>query len=329
MISGDYDGSGTGDFGLLAGSQLFVYQNNQVQPDLLTSLSNGLGAVTTINYGTLAQGFTSALPTQQLTHTNAWSNYYGGWNSPVCSSIAMSYPTINVSGAIPVVVSTSSSSGNVPVSGALTASNSYQTNYTYSCDRVDAAGRGTLGFTQQTIADPQTSIVQTSDYFQYFPYIGAVSQQTKQYLGTAAGAQNGVYLNTTTNCYAELNGGVPNSPTATTCGAGTSTASSAPAPLPWAGAQAEIAPQYPYLANTQIVGSDLNGTPLPTAITSYTYNGFGEATLVTATQSTGSGATLQTATQQTSSSYGADNTNAPYWILGRLTQSNVSSSTSP
>lgn len=296
QIDGDFDGNGLGDFGFLGGNTLNTYFSNGPYPDLLTSFSNGVGALTTINYETLAQGFTTAAPVPQLNYAASWSNFYGGTDSACSSAPAASYPTIDISGPIPVVVSTASSSGNASITGGLNVNNSYQTNYTYSCERANVTGRGLLGFAQQTAADPQTGILQSTNFLQSYPYIGLVSSQTKTF--------GNVTLNSVTNTYNVL------------------TPSSSPTSLPWNGSPpAEVAPQFPYLSQSVSQSTDMNGVGLPTVTTNYTYDAYGEPTTITTSKTGGY-------TQTTTNVYGADNTASPNWILGRLTQSTVSS-TSP
>ena len=304
LIQGDFSGGGLADFALFYGSTLNTYLNNNQDPDLLTSLSNGLGATTTINYGTLSQGFSGTNnPTPQSTYSTSWSNYYGGWNSPVCSYFPASYPVVNIAPAIPVVVATQSSNGIASIAGGLTSSNSYSTSYAYACAHVDVSGRGSLGFGQQIVSDPQTNITQTTNFWQNFPDTGLVASQIKTYTG---GGEN-VTLDTTSNTYSTL------------------TPTSTPTALPWNGStSAEVAPQFPYLSQSVVSGNDLNGAALPTATTAYTYDPYGEATQVSVSKTFGS----STATQTTVNLFGADNTTGSNWILGRLTRSTVTS-TSP
>jgi hypothetical protein len=189
---------------------------------------------------------------------------------------------------MPVVTSTSSSTG-------IATGNPYQSDFTYSCARADTTGRGYLGFAQQSVTDEQTHIVQTSSFLQAIPFIGMVSSQTKV-LGS-------VTLNSTTNSYGLL------------------TPTSSPA-LPWQGSQSELAPLFPYLYQSVVASNDLNGTALPTATTTYTYDNYGNA-LTVSTAKTLNGS--QTSIQSTTNVYQAPN--LTQWFLGRLTQSTVTSTT--
>lgn len=303
VLPGNYDGSGTTDFAVLQNTTLDVYLNQNSQPDLLTLFSNGTGGSTSITYGTPAEGFTSSVAAPASAYTTGpFVNYYGGWSSSTCSTQSPApAKAIDVAPAIPIVVSTSSSTG-------ISTGNPYESNFAYSCLRTDINGRGLLGFAQQVVTDPQTSIVQTTNFLQNYPFIGLTSSQSKQYTGAEADAQTGVVLNNTVNTYSALTPSSATSPSSPT--------------LPWnpAGTLAETAPQFPYLAQSVVTSNDLNGTALPSETTTYTYDSYGEATTITASKSDGS-------SQTTVNRYDADNITSPNWILGRLTQSAVTSTT--
>ncbi len=278
IIPGDFAGSGTTDLATLTGTTLLSYINNQVQPDFLTSLSNGIGASTNITYSTLPQG---------------WGTYYSGWTSSTCSGNPAPPNAIDVAFPMPLVTSTASSTG-------ISTGNPYESTFTYACARADMTGRGLLGFTQQTVTDPQTGIVQTSNFLQTFPDIGLVSSETKV-LGS-------VTLNSTVNSYGVL------------------TPTSTPTALPWTGTGiVENAPQFPFVSQTVVSGNDLptttypNGAPLPSATTTDTYNAYGNAMTVTTVKSDGT-------SQATTNTYQAPD--LTHWFLDRLSTSTVTS-TSP
>ncbi|MCF3945757.1 FG-GAP-like repeat-containing protein [Acidiphilium iwatense] len=266
-VMGNFTGSGLGDFAFVSGTTINTYLANGSTPDLLTSIGNGIGATTTISYGTPALG---------------WGSYYAGWTNSVCSAHPASYPIIDISFPTPVVTSTASSTG-------LASGGTYDSTFGYACGRMDLSGRGFLGFTQETVTDPQTGIVQTSNFLQNFPYIGLISSETKT-LGSTV-------LNSTTNSYATLTG------------------SSSPA-LPWSGTQ------FPYLAQSVSASNDLNGAALPTITTTYSYDSYGDALTVATSKSLGS---TQGSSQTTTNTYQAPNTST--WILGRLVKSVVVSTT--
>jgi len=73
----------------------------------------------------------------------------------------------------------------------------------------------------------------------------------------------------------------------------------------------------PLLTDSLAQGADLDGSALPSVTTTYQYDAFGNPTLVTATSSDGFGKTV-------SNTYTNDTTR---WILGLLTQSQVTNST--
>jgi len=205
-----------------------------------------------------------------------------------------------------------------------------------------------LGFAQETVTDVQTGIEQTTDFLQDFPYVGLISAQTKS-IGS-------ITLNSTVNCYAELWGtsSPPQPANATTCA--NVTAQSTPL-LPWTGTQTgEVAPQFPYLYQSVVSGNDLGetapsvsalptatsgptvpssqGVALPTATTTYTYDCRAYGATCSSTYNYGDVYTIttaktlngtQTSTQTTTNTYLPPN--LTQWFLGRLTESQVQSTT--
>jgi Insecticide toxin TcdB middle/N-terminal region/FG-GAP-like repeat len=162
----------------------------------------------------------------------------------------------------------------------------YSLTYAYAGAKLDLSGRGFLGFRQISTTDLQTNIVQTTTYGQSFPYIGLMGITTKT-LGSLT-------LNQATSSYQFSNAG----------GAATlSTPSLASAPYSVSVAQSVSS------------SSDLDGSKIPPATTSYKYGDYGNATQVVVSTSDGFSKT-------TANTYSNDPTN---WFLGRLTGASVTS----
>ncbi|HSX52047.1 MAG TPA: FG-GAP-like repeat-containing protein [Cellvibrio sp.] len=171
------------------------------------SIDNGLGNITKITYGSLSnsgryqttdlnltvttetgstgcqeKGYPCA-PTYTTTTTNAgdfYSRLNGGWVLPdgsvtlVSGNATKGNPVLEVNGATPVVVTVESSA---PSAGA-TANNVSTTSmskvdYYYSEAKLQAAGRGFLGFNTLKTIDAQTGITTVTTYRQDFPFIGS------------------------------------------------------------------------------------------------------------------------------------------------------------
>ncbi len=130
-------------------------------PELMTGVSNGIGAAIGIGYDRL----------------NRNGTFYVRGSSPA-------YPTQNLDGAIYVVASVAASNG---------VGTSYISYYAYGGAQADLRGRGFLGFASMTVTDNQTGIVQTTTYNTLFPLTGSVATLTKK-LGATT-------LNATTNTY--------------------------------------------------------------------------------------------------------------------------------
>jgi RHS repeat-associated protein len=124
-------------------------------PEMISSIDNGIGSVTTITYDKL--------------------------NNPAIYSKATdatSYPTQNVIGALYVVSRVDASNGQgrcVPPSML----NCYSSTYKYAGAKTNLQGRGFLGFQSMTVTDTETNIVQTTTYFTDFPQTGLINTQTK------------------------------------------------------------------------------------------------------------------------------------------------------
>jgi hypothetical protein len=145
-LPGDFRGVGKTDVAFVLSSTLAGLFSDGGVPDLLASITTGLGAATSITYAPLTQ---SSVYTKDATAT---------------------YPTQDISGAIYVTSRVDTANG---VGGT------YSTTYKYAGAKGDLTGRGFLGFRQMTATDLQTNLVETTSFRQDFPYIGNVASKTK------------------------------------------------------------------------------------------------------------------------------------------------------
>lgn len=171
------------------------------------SIDTGLGAVTRINYGTLSnsgrytttdvnlsvttevrptgcpqdRGYPCS-PTYTTVVTDSsdfYSRLNGGWQLPAGSSTLVANnankgaPVLEVNGAIQVVTAVESSA---PVAGALPGNVNQnamsKVDYYYGEAKMQASGRGFLGFGTLKTIDAQTNITTLSTYRQDFPFTG-------------------------------------------------------------------------------------------------------------------------------------------------------------
>lgn len=197
----------------------------------------------------------------------------------------VNYPQINLTVPLNVVSAVTSPDG---VGGQFT------TNYSYSGLRAEFyTGRGVLGFAGMTTTQVQagTTVRVATTFSQSWPYTGLPLINTKT-ISSAAGPNHQISL--ITNTYACLD-----------------TQSSA---------ACVIGPNkvyFPYASQTLEQSWDLDGTPLPSLVTTSSYDSYGNA-LQTATN------TYDGYTKTTVNTYSNDTTN---WLLGRLNQSSITSVT--
>ncbi|WP_240535825.1 FG-GAP-like repeat-containing protein [Bradyrhizobium sp. STM 3809] len=147
-VGGDFNGDGRTDFLTMNFSSIFTITANGSIGDVVTGVTTGLGAATTITY-------------KALTDSAVYTKDSGG-----------TYPTINLKLPLHVVSRVDVSNG---VGGA------YSSSYSYAGAKADLTGRGMLGFSHMTVTDLQTGISDTTTFRQDFPYIGMVASTTRTY----------------------------------------------------------------------------------------------------------------------------------------------------
>ena len=152
LFSVDFNGDGISDIAVTAENLtgISTYKNEGLFPDLVTSIANGVGAVTEITHESLSAG-------EQL--------YAKGDDVLACT-----YPCVDIQGPIYVVSEVRSANG---VGGEFVSS------YRYGKARSDLLGRGFLGFARMTVRDEQSGIEQATTYRQDWPYLGLVLRRVK------------------------------------------------------------------------------------------------------------------------------------------------------
>jgi RHS repeat-associated protein len=143
--------------------QRVLWLSDGVTPDLLTSVTTGLGATTAITY-------------QPLTNNAVYTKD----NTAV-------YPLVDVQAPMYVVSRVDTANG---IGGT------YSSSYTYAGAKADQSGRGFLGFRQTTVTDLQTNIVQTVTYRQDYPYLSLVASQTTTLNGATLKSTTSTYGST-------------------------------------------------------------------------------------------------------------------------------------
>ena len=167
---------GTGYQGILgfSSSGVIVSTNSASSPlDLVSSITSGLGATTTISY----------VPSTST--------------STVTKGTGTVFPMMDLMLPLYVV-------SRVDASNAI--GGTYSSSYTYSGGRIDIRGRGFLGFAQTSVKDLQTSITDTTTYRQDFPYNGLVASATRALNSQTLGQSTNTYQ------FANASGGTTISP---------------------------------------------------------------------------------------------------------------------
>jgi RHS repeat-associated protein len=312
-LFGDFDGDGGIDhISIRPGDtpNIFVSRatpaTGQFKPrDVITSITNGLGAQTTISY--------AALTNEDLYRRDSGSRdtYNWGRGAPVQDLIASSYAVASVSSSSP-------QAGNPAAMATV--------RYRYAGAKVQAGGRGFLGFREIVTIDTNESggyVTTTTSYNQQFPFVGMPTQTIKRAaIGQSYAVPTCLSTPGVESCFGGSTVAFP-----TPAGnwfsdstqiweddteiAGTTTTAFVP------GVQA---PVHVRTAGTEEKLADpTNSAQTSRVLTTFGYGSYGNAISTTADTFTGVSAT-PTATVITSNVY----TDTPTtWRLGRLTSTTV------
>jgi hypothetical protein len=212
---------------------------------------------------------------------------------------AASYPLVDVRPPLSVVASITTDSGV----GSTAGQSSTTQRYYYRGMKASYDGRGQLGFrqVQREFQGPNGEwLTATTDYFHDYPLIGT-TREAHTRRGTIV--QGGAELSRTVYTYCDR--------------------SKPQSGCPETGAESKV--RRPYVRQTVQTTSDLSGIALPSVTTVNTYNDLGDPLQVDVTTSGTVGGQAQTFTKRTVNTYAPPSTAGESWILGRLTQSQVTS----
>jgi RHS repeat-associated protein len=296
----DFDGDGNLDFlsfRMQDNPDVYLARSNQrfVPRDTIVQVVNGLGAVTEIDYAPM----TNAAVYRRDTGSRNGLNW--GRGSPVMDLL------------VPTYVVSKAASSSLPGGNAAARARLY---YRYAGARVQAGGRGFLGFREITTIDANQSgghVVSTSSYAQNFPFMGLPVQTTKSavlnqaYL--APSCLNGVISNA---CFA-----TPGQPHPSLGGSWFSHHLQS-----WEMAGAGLGSQSPIHVRTMGTEESLRdpytGAQTSKVGTAFSYGSYGNVTQTVV--DTFTGANTLTSTLITANAYSDD---ASKWRLGRLTSNTV------
>ncbi len=297
----DFDADGNVDFMSLKlenNPALYVSRAaTRFQPrDVIIKAVNGFGAETDIAYA-------------PLTNKDIYRRDYGSRNSP---AVGRGSPVSDLIAPSYVVAKVSSSSPRLTDAGAKAT-----LHYRYAGAKVQAGGRGFLGFREVSTIDPNQSggyVVTTTEYAQGFPYVGVPRSTTKAALVGPTYAVPGCLANPITDgCYATP--GQFFSPLG-----GSLFSSKAQV---WQVAPNSLASQVPLhvrtLGTEELLRDPYTGVQTSKVATAFTYGANGNATQVVVQTYSGTD-TNPLSTLITDSTY---SDNLAKWRLGRLTASTI------
>jgi hypothetical protein len=159
-VVGDLNGDGKTDFAFAGATSVATFLSSGPPLYQLNTITNGLGATTTVTY-------------QPLTNSSVYTK-----------DTTSMYPLVDVQTPVYVVSQANTSNG---IGGT------YGTTYHYVGAKADLNSRGFLGFRQVQSTDLQTSIVATSNFRQDYPYTGLTASETKTLNGAALSTTNSAY----------------------------------------------------------------------------------------------------------------------------------------
>ena len=158
----------------------------------INHIATGLGNEVGIDYDLLIESdhysgtFTPA-GTSQSDINAFYADINGGWDLPSgTQTLGKLSPTINLLGPMNVVVRVSQSApaGNANTESSVNVNALSHINYRYREAKLQAGGRGILGFEALTSVDEQTGVETTTTYRQDWPFIGMPQETTTR---TASG----------------------------------------------------------------------------------------------------------------------------------------------
>ncbi len=140
----------------------------------ISKIINGFGGETSIGYKPL----TSSSVYERLSEGELYTNLNGPWDLPTGShTLGKPYPVVELKGPLYVVGSVFRSAPSAGASpGNVSQSGGNETRYVYGDAKLQAGGRGMLGFQYIKRTNQQTGLESTTFYRQDFPFIGYPSR---------------------------------------------------------------------------------------------------------------------------------------------------------
>ncbi|MAY39865.1 FG-GAP-like repeat-containing protein [Spongiibacter sp.] len=189
----DVNADGVVDYVRIEEDRVYTYLGlGEESPNVITRITSGFGSITEItyepfgdsdNYERLAVGSSGETihfcfpigSTNCSEHTyikvdkeSFYSDLNGSWKLPPGSkTLGKNSPTLEINASTPIVVSVASS---VPVADNPFAKSSVS--YYYGEAKIQASGRGSLGFQRLKTVDEQTGISTVTTYRQDWPFVG-------------------------------------------------------------------------------------------------------------------------------------------------------------
>ncbi|MFC6755154.1 hypothetical protein, partial [Halorubrum tibetense] len=166
--------------------------------NVISKVTNGLGAATEVQYGTLVTSDHYARleitttdeercerPSYDNNYTAGWCTDYqvadqgtfyrelnNRWASGLHHSLGKLSPTLEVMAPMQIVVRVSGSAPALDVNDQVNTEAQSHISYYYAEAKAQAAGRGLLGFKRLRSVDEQSGVSTITEYRQDFPYIG-------------------------------------------------------------------------------------------------------------------------------------------------------------
>ncbi|WP_179957848.1 FG-GAP-like repeat-containing protein [Exilibacterium tricleocarpae] len=183
----DLNGDGRLDKTSLVNDRLVTFLGHSAQADKIESITNGLGNRLEIHYGSLAQTthydrltvstsqicdeitiFNQVIPYCYTSPAPFYQALNGPWDLPAGSqTLGKTSPVLELMAPVYVVTQVA---GSAPVPGNTQAQS--HIDYYYGEAKLQAGGRGILGFHRLRSVDRQTGVETTTTYRQDFPFTG-------------------------------------------------------------------------------------------------------------------------------------------------------------
>lgn len=159
--------------GFFADHNYYIAYGRGPTAGVVDRITDGLGAVTQVQYAPLTEQDTSGV--------NVLYDGATQFNAANGSTAAVSFPYVNVLAPIVVVSQIAQDNGLGQPGDSVS---SVQTAYKYAGLKAHRQGRGLLGFSRVIAKNVNTTIVTVNEYAQQWPYTGMVTKSEQRYPDT-------------------------------------------------------------------------------------------------------------------------------------------------